>query len=121
MDGSAGEMEARAKELELAAQRNKESTSNIIGGIITSLEEAIEESKSVSKVNDLTDEILNVSSQTNLLALNASIEAARAGEAGKGFAVVADEIRTLADSTRQTAGKHSGNQPHGCPCCRCLS
>lgn len=104
MNGYAGEMEARAKELELAAQRNKESTSNIIGGIITSLEEAIEESKSVSKVNDLTDEILNVSSQTNLLALNASIEAARAGEAGKGFAVVADEIRTLADSTRQTAG-----------------
>lgn len=104
MNSYAGEMEARAKELELAAQHNKESTSEIIGGIITSLEEAIEESKSVSKVNDLTDEILNVSSQTNLLALNASIEAARAGEAGKGFAVVADEIRTLADSTRETAG-----------------
>ena len=104
MNSYAGEMEARAKELEQAAQRNKESTSEIIGGIITSLEAAIEESKSVSKVNDLTDEILNVSSQTNLLALNASIEAARAGEAGKGFAVVADEIRTLADSTRETAG-----------------
>ena len=104
MNSYAGEMETRAKELEQAAQRNKESTSEIIGGIITSLEQAIEESKSVSKVNDLTDEILNVSSQTNLLALNASIEAARAGEAGKGFAVVADEIRTLADSTRQTAG-----------------
>ena len=104
MNNYAGEMESRAKELEQAAQRNKESTSEIIGGIIHSLEEAIEESKSVSKVNDLTDEILNVSSQTNLLALNASIEAARAGEAGKGFAVVADEIRTLADSTRETAG-----------------
>ena len=104
MNSYAAEMESRAKELEQAAQRNKESTSEIIGGIITSLEQAIEESKSVSKVNDLTDEILNVSSQTNLLALNASIEAARAGEAGKGFAVVADEIRTLADSTRQTAG-----------------
>ena len=104
MNNYAGEMETRARELEQAAQRNKESTSDIIGGIIHSLEEAIEESKSVSKVNDLTDEILNVSSQTNLLALNASIEAARAGEAGKGFAVVADEIRTLADSTRETAG-----------------
>lgn len=104
MNTYAGEMEARARELEIAAQSNKESTSEIINGIITSLEAAIEESKRVSKVNDLTDEILNVSSQTNLLALNASIEAARAGEAGKGFAVVADEIRTLADSTRQTAG-----------------
>lgn len=104
MNSYSEEMESRAKELELAAQRNKESTSEIIGNIITALQAAIEESKSVSKVNDLTDEILNVSSQTNLLALNASIEAARAGEAGRGFSVVADEIRTLADSTRKTAG-----------------
>lgn len=104
LNSYAGDMEARAQELEAAAQHNKTNTVEIIGGIIASLEAAIAESKSVSKVNDLTDEILNVSSQTNLLALNASIEAARAGEAGKGFAVVADEIRTLADSTRQTAG-----------------
>lgn len=104
MNSYASEMETRAKELGLVAQRNKDSTIEIISGIINSLEAAIEESKSVSKVNDLTDEILNVASQTNLLALNASIEAARAGEAGKGFAVVADEIRILADSTRKTAG-----------------
>lgn len=104
MNSYASEMETRAKELGLVAQRNKDSTIEIISGIINSLEAAIEESKSVSKVNDLTDEILSVSSQTNLLALNASIEAARAGEAGKGFAVVADEIRILADSTRETAG-----------------
>lgn len=104
MNNYAGEMESRAKELEEAAQQSKDSTGDIIGGIISALEQAIADSKSVSKVNDLTDEILNVSSQTNLLALNASIEAARAGEAGKGFAVVANEIRTLADSTRQTAG-----------------
>ena len=64
---------------------------------------AIEESKSVDKVNDLTKDILDISNQTNLLALNASIEAARAGEAGKGFAVVADEIRQLADSSREAA------------------
>ncbi|MEY8335981.1 methyl-accepting chemotaxis protein [Lachnospiraceae bacterium 47-T17] len=104
MNTYASEMASRAKELELAAQRNKDSTSEIIAGIIHSLEAAIEESKSVAKVNDLTNEILSISSQTNLLALNASIEAARAGEAGKGFSVVADEIRSLADSTRQTAG-----------------
>ena len=104
MNNYAGEMESRAQELEEVAQQRKDSTVDIIGGIISALEQAIADSKSVSKVNDLTDEILNVSSQTNLLALNASIEAARAGEAGRGFAVVANEIRTLADSTRQTAG-----------------
>lgn len=85
------------------AVANKESTSLMVKDIIDTLKAAIEESKSVERVNELTEEILSVSSQTNLLALNASIEAARAGEAGKGFAVVADEIRKLADSTRETA------------------
>ena len=61
-------------------------TSVVVNGIIKKLEEAIEGSKSVATVNELTDEILSISSQTNLLALNAAIEAARAGEAGKGFA-----------------------------------
>lgn len=64
---------------------------------------AVEESKKAEKINDLTNDILSITSQTNLLALNASIEAARAGEAGRGFAVVADEIRVLADSSRDTA------------------
>ena len=59
--------------------------------------------RSVEQIENLTNQILSISSQTNLLALNASIEAARAGEAGKGFAVVADEIRQLADSSRETA------------------
>jgi methyl-accepting chemotaxis protein len=99
----AGEMEKRASELENTAVANKNNTSEMVDGIINSLQKAMEDSKSVDKVNELTNEILSISSQTNLLALNASIEAARAGEAGKGFAVVADEIRQLADSSRETA------------------
>lgn len=97
------DMKQRADLLSKNAEENKQQTNKMIGNIVTTLKEAIKESKSVSKVNELTEDILSISSQTNLLALNASIEAARAGEAGKGFAVVADEIRELADSSRDTA------------------
>lgn len=100
----ATEMQDRATQLENTAVTNKDTTATMIQEILGTLQQAIENSKSVEEVNALTDEILNISSQTNLLALNASIEAARAGEAGKGFAVVADEIRVLADSSRETAG-----------------
>lgn len=96
-------MQSRASVLQNTAVENKQNTSGVVNNIISNLKKAMEDSKSVDRVNDLTDEILSISSQTNLLALNASIEAARAGEAGRGFAVVADEIRQLADSSRETA------------------
>lgn len=65
----------------------------------------IDQSKSVTEINILTENILAITAQTNLLALNASIEAARAGEAGRGFAVVADEIAKLAVNSAETASK----------------
>lgn len=97
------EMKIRANEMKDSAEENKESTRNMVNKIGTSLHDAIEDSKQVVQIDELTKDILDISNQTNLLALNASIEAARAGEAGKGFAVVADEIRQLADNSRATA------------------
>ena len=87
----AQEMRERAEALENTATENMNNTSRVIGEITEEMNLALENSKSVEKVAQLTDDILSISSQTNLLALNASIEAARSGEAGKGFAVVASE------------------------------
>ena len=93
----------RATDMYDETVKSKDEATSVINDIRDTLTVAVEESKSVQKINELTDDILNITGQTNLLALNASIEAARAGEAGKGFAVVADEIRVLADSSRDAA------------------
>ncbi len=103
INGYSRQMKVHAEEIADKARNNMETTSVKISEILSVLNEAIENSKSVDQVNTLTSDILSVASQTNLLALNASIEAARAGEAGRGFAVVAGEISQLAAATRESA------------------
>ena len=99
------EMKEHADSMEASARENMESTGAKVNEILTVLNQAIEDSKSVNQVNSLTDDILNIASQTNLLALNASIEAARAGEAGRGFSVGATEISQLAAASQEAANR----------------
>lgn len=60
--------------------------------------------QSISKYNDMTQNVEKIAGKINLLSLNAAIEAARAGEAGRGFAVVASNIRELSDNSKASVG-----------------
>lgn len=93
----------RANQLKEEASTSYEYTEEITKQTELKLKAAIEKSKEVSVIEELTNSILTIADQTTLLSLNASIEAARAGESGKGFAVVADEIRKLAENCEETA------------------
>ena len=103
LDGVMNQMKKHAENMENMARTNMDVTKEKVDQILEVLNKAIEDSKSIDQINDLTGDILNIAQQTNLLALNASIEAARAGEVGRGFAVVAHEIGDLADASRNTA------------------
>ncbi|MCR5773584.1 MAG: methyl-accepting chemotaxis protein [Lachnospiraceae bacterium] len=96
------EIKKKAENIRSDVQYSIQNAKTIFEDVKRQSDEAIEQSKAVDKINELTETIRSIAGQTNLLALNASIEAARAGEAGRGFAVVAEEIGHLATQSSDT-------------------
>lgn len=96
------EIKNKAEGIRQDVQSSISTAKEIFEDVKRQSDEAIEQSRAVDKINELTETIRSIAGQTNLLALNASIEAARAGEAGRGFAVVAEEIGHLATQSSDT-------------------
>ena len=57
----------------------------------------------IESCNDIVHIIQDNATTTHILGLNASIEASRAKEDGKGFGVIAQEVRSLADTSKNSA------------------
>ncbi len=86
---------ARATDAKNTTGKASDNTKSLYHEVSREARTAIEQSRAVNKINDLTQDIMNIADQTSLLAINA-------GEYGKGFAVVANEISHLAAQSSDT-------------------
>jgi len=90
----------QAAELASSASAVATRGGDVVGRVVSTMEEITASSK---KIVDIIGVIDGIAFQTNILALNAAVEAARAGEEGRGFAVVAGEVRNLAQRSAEAA------------------
>jgi methyl-accepting chemotaxis protein len=99
------ERAGQASTLAASASVTAEKGGDIVGKVVTTMQEVSSSSKRISDIIGVID---GISFQTNILALNAAVEAARAGEQGRGFAVVASEVRSLAQRSAASAKEIRG-------------
>ena len=95
----------QASQLAGNASATAERGGEVVGKVVTTMQEVTASSK---RISDIVGVIDGISFQTNILALNAAVEAARAGEQGRGFAVVASEVRSLAQRSAASAKEIRG-------------
>ncbi len=95
----------QANQLAASASQIAVRGGNVVGQVVTTMNEINASSK---KISDIIGVIDAIAFQSNILALNAAVEAARAGEQGRGFAVVAGEVRNLAQRSAEAAKEIKG-------------
>lgn len=98
---TANKISKRAEKLSDQFFKAKSQTMELYNKSKEKVDEALETSREIDKINILSNAISGLIEQTNLLALNASIEAARAGKTGRGFAIVADKIRKSTKTSQE--------------------